>query len=98
MLRRNPVAEDLSASRAAPSGPDPVAVHSAGGPPAAEVGRAGLLETARAVLWSFFGVRGRSAHEQDLARLNPLYVILMGLVLAIAFVLGLVALVRIVTS
>lgn len=60
--------------------------------------KAGLLETARAVLWSFFGVRGRNAHESDLARLNPIYVILMGLVLAAAFVLGLIMLVKIVTS
>jgi hypothetical protein len=50
------------------------------------------------VLWSFFGVRGRNAHESDLARLNPIYVILMGLVLAAAFVLGLIMLVKIVTS
>ena len=66
--------------------------------PAAPAPQAGLLETARAVLWSFFGVRGRHAHERDLARLNPVYVILMGLVLAAAFVLGLIMLVKIVTS
>lgn len=50
------------------------------------------------MLWSFVGVRGRHAHERDLARLNPVYVILMGLVLAAAFVLGLIMLVKIVTS
>lgn len=59
---------------------------------------AGLLETARAVLWSFFGVRGRAAHERDLSRLNPLYVILMGILLAVAFVVGLISLVRFVVS
>ncbi|MFM8548246.1 MAG: DUF2970 domain-containing protein [Betaproteobacteria bacterium] len=67
-------------------------------PPAIAQPRAGLIETARAVLWSFVGVRGRHAHERDLARLNPVYVILMGLVLAAAFVLGLIMLVKIVTS
>lgn len=60
--------------------------------------QAGLIETARAVLWSFFGVRGRTAHERDVARLNPLYVILMGIVLAAAFVIGLISLVRFVVS
>jgi len=60
--------------------------------------RAGLLETARAVLWSFFGVRGRKAHESDLATLNPVVVILMGVALAAAFVVGLIALVRFIVS
>jgi hypothetical protein len=88
------VAEDLSA-RAVPSAAptDQVAPEAAAAEP-----RAGFIETARAVLWSFFGVRGRHGHERDLARLNPLYVILMGLLLAAALVLGLVALVKIVTS
>jgi hypothetical protein len=59
---------------------------------------AGLFETARAVLWSFFGVRGRREHERDAVRLNPLYVILMGIALAAGFVVGLVTLVRFVVS
>jgi len=60
--------------------------------------RAGLLGTARAVLWSFFGVRGRNAHESDVATLNPVVVILMGVALAAAFVVGLIALVRFIVS
>jgi len=56
--------------------------------------RAGPLETARAVLWSFFGVRGSAGHERDMARLNPVYVILTGLALAVLFVVTLLALVR----
>lgn len=59
---------------------------------------AGLFETARAVLWSFFGVRGRRDHERDAVRLNPLYVILMGIALAAGFVVGLITLVRFVVS
>ena len=59
---------------------------------------AGLFETARAVLWSFFGVRGRRAHERDAMRLNPVYVILMGLALAAGVVVGLVTLVRFIVS
>jgi len=57
-------------------------------------GKAGALETVKAVLWSFFGVRGRAGHEHDMERLNPVYVILTGIVLALLFVLGLIALVR----
>jgi hypothetical protein len=52
------------------------------------------LETVKAVLWSFFGVRGRAGHERDMERLNPVYVILTGIVLAVLFVLGLIGLVR----
>jgi len=50
------------------------------------------------VLWSFFGVRGRKAHESDLGTLNPVVVILMGVALAAAFVVGLIALVRFIVS
>jgi hypothetical protein len=50
------------------------------------------------VLWSFFGVRGRNAHESDVATLNPVVVILMGVALAAAFVVGLIALVRFIVS
>lgn len=57
-------------------------------------GRAGPLETAQAVLWSFFGVRGSAGHERDMTRLNPVYVILTGLALAALFVISLIALVR----
>jgi hypothetical protein len=64
----------------------------------AAVRKAGVLETARAVLWSFFGVRARRAHEADAVRLNPVVVILTGVVLAAVFVVGLITLVRFVVS
>jgi len=47
---------------------------------------------------SFFGVRGRAAHASDARRLNPVHVIVAGVVLAIGFVLVLVAIVRAVTG
>lgn len=56
--------------------------------------KAGFLDTMKAVGASFFGVRGRGAHERDLARLNPVHVIIAGLLLAAVFVLTLVAIVR----
>jgi hypothetical protein len=62
--------------------------------PASGQARASAIETVKAVLWSFFGVRGRAGHERDMDRLNPVYVILTGIVLAVLFVLGLIALVR----
>ncbi|MFM7532994.1 MAG: DUF2970 domain-containing protein [Rubrivivax sp.] len=47
-------------------------------------------ETMRAVLWSFFGVRRRDGYERDVQRLNPLYVIVAGVLAAALFVLALV--------
>ncbi len=55
---------------------------------------ASLLDTVKAVGASFFGVRGRRAHERDVAKLNPVVVIAVGLALALVFVLVLVAVVR----
>ncbi len=55
---------------------------------------ASLGQTVRAVAWSFFGVRKASGHEQDVAKLNPLHVIVAGLIGAVVFVLALVFLVQ----
>jgi hypothetical protein len=56
--------------------------------------RAGFVDTLKAVSASFFGVRGSRAHERDMARLNPLYVIVVGVLLTAAFVAGLILIVR----
>lgn len=57
-----------------------------------------LWRTIKAVLWSFIGLRSRAEFNKDLAQLNPIHLIAVGLVLAIVFVLGLVALVNWVVS
>ena len=59
---------------------------------------AGFLETVRAVLWSFFGVRGKSDYERDAARLNPVHVIIAGIAAAALFVLTLIMVVQVVAS
>jgi hypothetical protein len=53
-----------------------------------------LLETVRAVLWGFLGVRRQSEYEKDIHRLNPLHLIAVGFVLTLFFVGGLMALVH----
>lgn len=53
-----------------------------------------FTQSLRAVAWSFFGVRKSTDHAQDVARLNPVHVIVAGLLAALVFVLGLVLLVR----
>ena len=52
----------------------------------------------RAVLWSFFGVRKRSGYEQDATQLNPVHVIVAGIIAAALFVLVLLLVVRTVVS
>jgi hypothetical protein len=56
------------------------------------------LEVAKAVFWSFLGIRRRAAHESDLARLKPAHVIIAGIVGAVIFVTGLVLIARFVVS
>lgn len=60
--------------------------------------KASLVDTIKAVASSFFGVRGRKAHEEDLGKLNPVHVILVGIGLAAVFVLILVTIVKFVVS
>jgi hypothetical protein len=60
--------------------------------------QASLLQTVKAVAASFFGVRGRSAHEHDMAKLNPVVVIGVGIALAAVFVLTLITIVRMVVK
>jgi hypothetical protein len=55
---------------------------------------ASLAQTVRAVAWGFFGVRKSAEHERDVAQLNPVHVILAGLIGALVFVLALVFLVQ----
>lgn len=57
-----------------------------------------FFQTMRAVLWSFLGIRRRSGYEQDAARLNPVYVILAGLLAAGLFVAILILVVRMVVA
>jgi hypothetical protein len=60
----------------------------------AERRAAAPLRTLLAVVWSFFGVRKSKDLERDLRELNPLHVVLAGLVVAALFVAALVALVQ----
>lgn len=53
-----------------------------------------LLQTISAVLWSFFGVRKGRDHDRDMAQLNPVHVVITGVVLGILFVLTLLMIVK----
>lgn len=53
-----------------------------------------FLGTVRAVAWSFFGVRRGADHAQDVARLNPIHVIIAGILGAVLFVVSIIVLVN----
>ena len=57
-----------------------------------------LLQTVSAVLWSFFGVRKGADHDRDMSQLNPVHVVITGVVLGILFVVSIVFFVRIVVG
>jgi len=48
--------------------------------------KGGFVATLKAVFWSFFGVRKRADYENDAATLNPVYVIVAGLIGAAIFI------------
>ena len=60
--------------------------------------RATPLQVARAVFWSFLGIRKRAALEKDAVSLTPLQVIVAGVIGAGVVVLSLVVLVRFIAS
>ena len=53
-----------------------------------------FLQTMRAVGWSFFGVRKSSDHEKDVNQLNPVHVVIAGVLGAVLFITLLLLLVN----
>ena len=53
-----------------------------------------FLQTVKAVAWSFVGLRKGAGYQQDVQKLNPVHVIVAGVIGAILFVLTIIALVR----
>ncbi|MFM8899410.1 MAG: DUF2970 domain-containing protein [Burkholderiales bacterium] len=57
-----------------------------------------FLHTMRAVAWSFFGVRKSSGYEKDITELNPVHVVIGGILAAVMFIAVLLGLVNWVLS
>jgi len=53
-----------------------------------------FVDTFKAVAWSFFGVRKGADYEKDLSRLNPVHLVIAGVLGALLFVLVLLLLVN----
>ena len=51
-----------------------------------------FFRTVKAVLWSFVGLRSQGGYEQDVAQLNPVHIVIAGLVGVFIFVGSLILL------
>jgi len=49
-----------------------------------------FFQTLKAVLWGFFGVRKGKSYQEDIAKLNPVHLIIAAIIGTILFVVGLV--------
>ena len=61
---------------------------------AAPPAKPSFWRTIRAVAWSFVGLRSRGAYEEDVKNLNPVHIIVVGLLGVFVFVAVLVLLVN----
>lgn len=53
-----------------------------------------FVQTLRAVAWSFFGVRKSAEYEKDVSQLNPVHLVIAGVLAALLFIGLLIVLVR----
>jgi len=60
-------------------------------------GKAGILQVAQAVFWSFLGIRKSRDHDRDAVSITPLQVVVAGVIGAALLVFCLILLVRLVT-
>jgi hypothetical protein len=58
----------------------------AGGLRAATQRKLSFMQTMRAVAWSFFGVRKSSDYEKDVNQLNPVHLVIAGVIGAALFI------------
>ncbi len=57
-----------------------------------------FFQTMRAVAWAFVGMRQGSASRQEAAKLNPVHLVIAGILGAAIFVVVLISVVRLVLS
>ena len=53
-----------------------------------------FLRSIKLVAWSFLGIRSNKGYRDDLAKVNPMHVVLVGLVAAVLLVVGLISLAK----
>jgi len=53
-----------------------------------------VLRSLKLVAWSFLGIRSSEGYRDDLSKVNPLHVVVVGIVCALVLVVGLIGLVN----
>jgi len=57
-----------------------------------------FFQTLKAVSWAMFGVRKGSGYQEDIAKLNPVHLVIAGILGGVIFVVGLVMVVKLAIS
>ncbi|MDP5009421.1 MAG: DUF2970 domain-containing protein [Glaciimonas sp.] len=60
--------------------------------------KASFGATVKAILWAFFGVRKKQDYESDAAGLNPVHVVIAGIIGAAIFIGILITIVKLVVA
>ena len=64
------------------------------GSPAQPVQKTSFARSVKLVAWSMLGIRSRKGYQDDLARVNPVHVVLVGFVAVLLLVVSLIGLVN----
>lgn len=57
-----------------------------------------FIQTLKAIAWAMFGVRKGTGYQEDIEKLNPVHLVVAGLLFGVLFVVSLVTIVSLVLS
>ena len=57
-----------------------------------------FIQTLKAIAWAMFGVRKGTGYQEDIEKLNPVHLVIAGLLFGVLFVVSLVTIVGLVLS
>lgn len=57
-----------------------------------------FFQTLKAIAWAMFGVRKGTGYQEDIEKLNPVHLVIAGLLFGVLFVVSLVTIVGLVLS
>jgi hypothetical protein len=57
-----------------------------------------FFQTLKAIAWAMFGVRKGTGYQEDIEKLNPVHLVVAGLLFGVLFVVSLVTIVGLVLS
>jgi hypothetical protein len=57
-----------------------------------------FIQTLKAIAWAMFGVRKGTGYQEDIEKLNPVHLVVAGLLFGVLFVVSLVTIVSLVLT